>query len=38
MGVPGKVVKDLGPGSGTKNRVFSDSYVRHALAYLEKGE
>jgi carbonic anhydrase/acetyltransferase-like protein (isoleucine patch superfamily) len=38
LGVPGKVVKDLGAESGEKNRVFSDSYVRYALSYLEKGE
>jgi len=38
MGVPGKVVKDLGAGSTEKNRSFSDSYVRYALSYLEKGE
>ena len=38
MGVPGRVVKDLGPGSGEKNRAFSDSYVRYARSYLEKGE
>jgi len=37
MGVPGKVVKDLGPDSGEKNRAFSDSYVRYARSYLEKG-
>jgi len=37
MGVPGKVVKDLGPGSGEKNRAFSDSYVRYALSYLGRG-
>ena len=37
MGVPGKVVKDLGPGSGEKNRTFSDSYVRYALSYLGQG-
>jgi carbonic anhydrase/acetyltransferase-like protein (isoleucine patch superfamily) len=38
LGVPGKVVKDLGPGSADRNRAFSDSYVRYALSYLEKGE
>jgi carbonic anhydrase/acetyltransferase-like protein (isoleucine patch superfamily) len=38
MGVPGRVAKDLGPGSGEKNRAFSDSYVRYARSYLEKGE
>ena len=36
MGVPGRVVKDLGPDSGEKNRAFSDSYVRYARSYLEK--
>jgi carbonic anhydrase/acetyltransferase-like protein (isoleucine patch superfamily) len=38
MGVPGKVVKDMGPGSAEANRAFSDSYVRYALSYLEGGE
>jgi carbonic anhydrase/acetyltransferase-like protein (isoleucine patch superfamily) len=38
MGVPGKVVKDLGPASEERIRGFSDSYVRYALSYLEKGE
>ena len=38
MGVPGKVVKDLGPPSEERNRVFSDNYVRHARAYAGKGE
>jgi len=38
MGIPGKVVKDLGPASEGRNRVFSDNYVRHARAYLGKGE
>jgi len=37
MGVPGKVVKDLGPDSGERNRAFSDSYVRYALSYLGQG-
>jgi len=38
MGVPGKVVKDLGPGSGEDNRVFSDHYVEYAKNYLRQGE
>jgi hypothetical protein len=38
MGIPGKVVKDLGAGSSERNRVFSDSYVGYALSYREKGE
>ena len=38
MGVPGKVVRELGPASGERNRVFSDSYVGYALSYLDKGE
>jgi carbonic anhydrase/acetyltransferase-like protein (isoleucine patch superfamily) len=38
MGVPGRIVKDLGPGSGERNRVFSDHYVGYALSYLGKGE
>ena len=37
MGVPGKVVKDLGPESEERNRALSDSYVRYALSYLKKG-
>ena len=37
MGVPGRVVKDLGLDSGEKNRAFSDSYVRYARSHLEKG-
>lgn len=38
MGVPGKLAKDLGPGSAERNRAFSDSYVKYALSYLEKEE
>ncbi|RJP25535.1 MAG: gamma carbonic anhydrase family protein [Deltaproteobacteria bacterium] len=38
MGVPGKVVKDLGAESAERNRAFSDKYVGYALSYLEKGE
>ena len=38
MGVPGRIVRDLGPGSGEKNRAFSDNYVRYARSYLGKGE
>jgi carbonic anhydrase/acetyltransferase-like protein (isoleucine patch superfamily) len=38
MGVPGKVVKDLGPGSAESNRAFSDGYVGYARGYLEQGE
>lgn len=38
MGVPGKVVKDLGAGSAERNRALSDSYVRYARSYSEKGE
>ena len=37
VGVPGKVVKDLGPGSGERNRVFSDNYVGYALRYRGQG-
>jgi carbonic anhydrase/acetyltransferase-like protein (isoleucine patch superfamily) len=37
LGVPGKIVKDLGPGSADRNRVFSDNYVGYALSYLGKG-
>ncbi|HSE14363.1 MAG TPA: gamma carbonic anhydrase family protein [Candidatus Deferrimicrobium sp.] len=38
MGVPGRVVKDLGPASGERNRALSDSYVGYALSYRKKGE
>ena len=38
LGVPGKIARDLGPESEERNRVFSDNYVRHALAYMGKGE
>ena len=38
MGVPGKVVRDLGAESAERNRAFSDRYVRYAASYLEKGE
>ena len=38
MGVPGRIVKDLGPASEERNRAFSDNYVRYARSYLEKGE
>jgi carbonic anhydrase/acetyltransferase-like protein (isoleucine patch superfamily) len=38
MGVPGRVVKDLGAESTDRNRAFSDRYVGYALSYLEKGE
>jgi carbonic anhydrase/acetyltransferase-like protein (isoleucine patch superfamily) len=37
MGVPGKVVKDLGPASEERNRVFSDNYVGYALSYRVRG-
>ncbi len=38
MGVPGKVAKDLGPGSAEDNRVYSDHYVGYAENYLRQGE
>ena len=38
MGVPGKVVRDLGAESAERNRAFSDRYVRYALSYLVGGE
>ncbi len=38
MGVPGRVVKDLGPGSEAKNRVFSDNYVGYARTYVDRKE
>jgi len=38
MGVPGKVVRDLGAESSEGNRAFSDRYVRYALSYLVRGE
>ncbi len=37
VGVPGKVVKDLGPGSAERNRDFSDGYVEYALRYRGRG-
>ena len=33
LGVPGKVVKDLGPGSADGNRVTAGNYVELARAY-----
>jgi carbonic anhydrase/acetyltransferase-like protein (isoleucine patch superfamily) len=33
LGVPGKVVKDLGPGSAEGNRVTAGNYVELARAY-----
>jgi carbonic anhydrase/acetyltransferase-like protein (isoleucine patch superfamily) len=36
LGVPGKVVRDLGPGSGDGNRVTAANYVELARAY-QKG-
>ena len=38
MGVPGKVVKELGPGSEEKNRVFSDNYVGYAQSFMQEGK
>ena len=38
MGVPGKVVKDLGPGSEEKNRVSSDNYVGYVENFLREGK
>jgi hypothetical protein len=38
MGVPGKIVKNLGSASEEGNRGFSDNYVRQARAYIGKGE
>jgi carbonic anhydrase/acetyltransferase-like protein (isoleucine patch superfamily) len=37
MGVPGKVVKDLGPGAAERNRVFSESYMVYVRMYLGQG-
>ncbi|MGE5247476.1 MAG: gamma carbonic anhydrase family protein [Verrucomicrobiota bacterium] len=37
VGVPGRVVRDLGPASADANRVFSDSYVQYARRYREQG-
>lgn len=37
VGLPGKVVKDLGPGAADDNRAFSDNYVRYALRYRGQG-
>ncbi len=36
MGVPGKVVKDLGPGSAEDNRTIADHYVGYAKDYLRR--
>ncbi len=36
-GVPGRVVKDLGPASADANRAFSDGYVQYARRYREQG-
>jgi len=38
MGVPGKVVKDLGPGSEEDNRLIADHYVGYAKDYLVREE
>ena len=38
MGVPGKVVRDLGSGSEEKNRVYSDNYVGYAENFIGKGK
>jgi len=38
LGVPGKVVRNLGPESAERNRLLADGYVRYALSYLERGE
>lgn len=37
LGIPGKVVRSLGPESEAKNRVFADHYVGYAKTYLEGG-
>lgn len=36
LGVPGKVVRDLGTESAGRNRRLADGYVGHAKAYLEE--
>ena len=36
MGVPGKVVRELGPDSEKENRVYSDNYVRYAENYMRE--
>ena len=33
LGIPGKVVKDLGPGSADGNRITAANYVELARAY-----
>jgi gamma-carbonic anhydrase len=38
VGVPGKVVKDLGHGSAENNRAYADNYVEYALRYRGQGE
>ena len=37
LGVPGKVVRNLGPESAERNRLLADGYVGHAKAYLGEG-
>ncbi|HJX14736.1 MAG TPA: gamma carbonic anhydrase family protein [Candidatus Deferrimicrobiaceae bacterium] len=36
LGIPGKVVKDLGPGSADGNRVTAESYVELARGYRKR--
>jgi carbonic anhydrase/acetyltransferase-like protein (isoleucine patch superfamily) len=36
MGVPGRVVKELGTGSEEENRVISDNYVGYAENYIRE--
>lgn len=38
MGVPAKVVKDLGPDSVEKVRVYSNNYVNYAKEFLKERE
>lgn len=38
MGAPGKVVRNLGPGSAEENRVYADNYVGYAENYPRRGE
>jgi carbonic anhydrase/acetyltransferase-like protein (isoleucine patch superfamily) len=35
LGVPGKIVRDLGPGSGGANRKVAEHYREYARSYME---
>lgn len=38
MGVPGRVVRELGPGSEEKNRATADNYVGYAENFQKEGK